>query len=129
MSEPTEAHTSVIMASTEDEPLRAAERSAPFVAFPAVVAHITGPPAMSVPLFWSGSGLPVGVHFLGRVGDEGSPPPPRGARSNKPVPGPTAARTDPPLRRGTIRPPGPAWRKDAPRSPGNGDGHDGDDAG
>ncbi|WP_369777253.1 amidase family protein [Streptomyces sp. R33] len=58
------------MTSTEDEPLRAAERSAPFVAFPAVVANITGVPAMSVPLYWSGSGLPIGVHFLGRVGDE-----------------------------------------------------------
>lgn len=30
--------------------LRAAERSAPFVAFPAVVADITGDPAVSVPL-------------------------------------------------------------------------------
>ncbi|WP_426367328.1 amidase [Streptomyces sp. E-08] len=58
------------MTSTEDEPLRAADRSAPFVAFPAVVANITGAPAMSVPLYWSGSGLPIGVHFLGRVGDE-----------------------------------------------------------
>lgn len=58
------------MTSTEDEPLRAAERSAPFVAFPAVVANITGAPAMSVPLYRSGSGLPIGVHFLGRVGDE-----------------------------------------------------------
>lgn len=58
------------MTSTEDEPLRAAERSAPFVAFPSVVANITGAPAMSVPLYWSGSGLPIGVHFLGRVGDE-----------------------------------------------------------
>jgi amidase len=25
---------------------------------------------MSVPLFWSGDGLPIGVHFLGRFGDE-----------------------------------------------------------
>ena len=41
-----------------------------FVAFPAVVANITGGPAMSVPLSWSPSGLPIGVHFLGRYGED-----------------------------------------------------------
>src|SRR5262249_50873528 len=40
------------------------------VAYPAVVANITGNPAMSVPLWWSTVGLPMGVHFLGRFGDE-----------------------------------------------------------
>ena len=40
------------------------------VAYPAVVANITGNPAMSVPLWWSTAGLPMGVHFLGRFGDE-----------------------------------------------------------
>ena len=34
------------------------------------LANATGQPAMSVPLFWSGDGLPIGVHFLGRFGDE-----------------------------------------------------------
>jgi amidase len=34
------------------------------------VANITGNPAMSVPLAWNGDGLPIGVHFLGRFGDE-----------------------------------------------------------
>ena len=56
--------------STPDRPLRAAERSRGFVGFPAVVANITGAPAMSVPLWWNPAGLPVGVHFLGRFGDE-----------------------------------------------------------
>jgi amidase len=56
--------------STPDQPLRAAERSRGFVGFPAVVANITGAPAMSVPLWWNPAGLPVGVHFLGRFGDE-----------------------------------------------------------
>ena len=32
--------------------------------------NITGQPAMSVPLHWSPSGLPVGVMFAGRFGDE-----------------------------------------------------------
>ena len=56
--------------SSVDEPLRAAERGAPTVAYPAVVANITGNPAMSVPLWWSDSGSPIGVHFLARFGDE-----------------------------------------------------------
>jgi amidase len=41
-----------------------------FVAFPAVVANVTGNPAMSVPLHVSDDGLPIGVHFLARFGDE-----------------------------------------------------------
>jgi amidase len=56
--------------STPEEPKRAERAGGPFVAFPAVVANITGAPAMSVPLFWSPSGLPIGVHFLGRCGDD-----------------------------------------------------------
>jgi amidase len=58
------------MVSTADDPLRATERSHSFLGFPAVVANITGAPAMSVPLYRNPAGLPVGVHFLGRFGDE-----------------------------------------------------------
>ncbi len=54
--------------STMDNPAGAIERGAPFVAFPAIVANITGAPAMSVPLYWSSGGLPIGVHLLGRYG-------------------------------------------------------------
>jgi amidase len=32
--------------------------------------NITGQPAMSVPLYWNESNLPIGVHFVGRYGDE-----------------------------------------------------------
>lgn len=33
-------------------------------------ANMTGQPAISLPLFWSEDGLPIGSHFFGRVGDD-----------------------------------------------------------
>jgi amidase len=60
------------MVSTRDDPWRVARVGGPFVAFPAIVANITGAPAMSVPLHWSAAGLPIGVHALGPTGADGS---------------------------------------------------------
>ena len=37
-----------------------------FAAFPAL-SNATGAPAMSVPLYWNGDGLPIGVQFVGRL--------------------------------------------------------------
>jgi amidase len=34
------------------------------------LANLTGQPAMSVPLHWSRDGLPIGVHFTARWGEE-----------------------------------------------------------
>ena len=55
--------------STPDDPLAGFYRSFEFVPF-TPVCNVTGQPAMSVPLYWNKENLPVGVHFIGRYGDE-----------------------------------------------------------
>ncbi|MDO8617123.1 MAG: amidase [Dehalococcoidia bacterium] len=52
-----------------EDPMRAFERAAQFVPF-TPIANATGQPAMSVPLYWNGEGLPVGAHFVARFGEE-----------------------------------------------------------
>ena len=58
------------MVSTPEDPWRSLEVSGQTVRYAGVVANLTGSPSMSVPLWWNGDGLPIGVHFLGRFGDE-----------------------------------------------------------
>lgn len=56
--------------STAEDPMRGFHRAVEYVPF-TPIANATGQPAMSMPLYWNSEGLPVGVHFLGRLGEEG----------------------------------------------------------
>jgi amidase len=55
--------------SPPDSPLFGIVRAGAYVPF-TPLCNITGQPAMSVPLYWNGDGLPIGSHFVGRFGDE-----------------------------------------------------------
>lgn len=55
--------------SPPENPLQGLRRAEAFVPF-TPICNATGQPAMSVPLYWNAQGLPVGVHFVGRFGDE-----------------------------------------------------------
>ncbi len=56
--------------STPDDPMRALARGGRTVAYSGVIANFTGHPAMSVPAGLNADGIPMGVHVLGRFGDE-----------------------------------------------------------
>ena len=69
---PTLAEPPVLLGSfdsTPDNPIQGLYRSASFAPF-TPICNIAGLPAMSVPLYWNGDGLPIGSHFVGRYGDE-----------------------------------------------------------
>ncbi len=48
---------------------KAAKRVFDWIACPPLF-NVTGQPAMSVPLAWNAAGLPIGIHFAARWGDE-----------------------------------------------------------
>ena len=55
---------------TDVDSLDAFARSTrPYIAFTSLF-NATGQPAMSVPLYWNAAGLPIGVQFAARFGDE-----------------------------------------------------------
>ncbi|HET9179930.1 MAG TPA: amidase [Terriglobia bacterium] len=71
---PTLAEPPLLLGSfdaTPDDPMRGFRRAVDYVPF-TPIANATGQPAMSVPLYWNKEGLPVGAHFFGRFGEEGT---------------------------------------------------------
>jgi len=55
--------------SPPGEPLAGLFRAAAYVPFTPPF-NVTGQPAISLPLHWNEAGLPIGVQFVGRLGDE-----------------------------------------------------------
>src|SRR3990170_3923067 len=55
--------------SPRNDPMKGFTRAAQFVPF-TPISNVTGQPAISLPLYWSSEGLPIGTHFVGRFGEE-----------------------------------------------------------
>lgn len=58
------------LVGTESDPLRGSRNAGNYLMFDGELANITGNPAMSVPFGFDADGLPIGIHVLGRFGDE-----------------------------------------------------------
>jgi amidase len=58
------------LVGTEDDPLAGNRNAGRHLMFDGELANVTGHPAMSIPFGWDGDGLPIGLHVLGRFGDE-----------------------------------------------------------
>ncbi len=56
-------------AYTPDDPRDYVTRLCQYTGF-TLMCNVTGQPAMSLPLHWNDQGLPIGVHVVGRYGDE-----------------------------------------------------------
>lgn len=57
------------LSSTEEEPLLGLRKSTPLATFTAPF-NVSGQPAISLPLFWSSAGLPIGVQLVAAYGRE-----------------------------------------------------------
>jgi amidase len=69
---PTLAEPPVVLGffdSPPEQPMQGLTRAALYSPFTSL-CNFTGQPAMTVPLCWDDRGLPIGVHFMGRFGDE-----------------------------------------------------------
>jgi amidase len=53
-----------------NNPMAGFTKAADYVPF-TPVQNVTGQPAMSVPLYWTNDGLPLGAHFVAKAGGEG----------------------------------------------------------
>jgi amidase len=53
----------------ERDPMKSFAPLAEYVPFTAL-QNVTGQPAINLPLYWNAGGLPIGVQFVGRFGDE-----------------------------------------------------------
>ncbi len=53
------------------DPFELRRRQTSFVPF-TYISNATGQPSMSVPLYWNAEGLPMGAHFTGPFGEEGT---------------------------------------------------------
>ena len=58
-----------ILTYDSGDPFELRRRQATFSPF-TYIANITGQPGISLPLAWNADNLPIGIHFLGRYGDE-----------------------------------------------------------
>jgi amidase len=58
------------LTSTTSDPLAAATASGRVLMFDCELANVTGNPAISLPFGRDARGLPLGIHLLGRFGDE-----------------------------------------------------------
>ena len=72
------------------DPFELRRRSARFSPY-TYVSNASGQPAISLPLHWTASGLPVGVHFTARWGERRRPSSVWQASSNAPARGRSGA--------------------------------------